>query len=170
MRTRRANPVSGRKIKTIQQLGNLLPELKAKGKRIVFTNGCFDILHYGHVQYLENAKAKGDILIVGINTDASVKKIKGNRRPIVRQEDRAKIIAGLESVNYVTLFKESTPLKIIQAIRPDVLVKGADWVKDKIVGADFVLSYGGKVKNIKLAKGRSTTNLIKKIAEIFGKE
>ena len=167
MRTRRTSPLSGIKIKPIKKLQKIARRLKGKGKKIVFTNGCFDILHWGHVQYLENAGSKGDVLIVGVNSDASVKRIKGDSRPITNEKDRARIIAGLESVNYVVLFNEETPLKTIEALKPDILVKGADWSKDKIVGADFVLSYGGKVKNIKLTKGRSTTNIIKKIARRF---
>jgi rfaE bifunctional protein nucleotidyltransferase chain/domain len=163
MRTRRANPLSGTKITSLEKLRKKIPQLKAAGKKIVFTNGCFDILHYGHVQYLENAKKAGDILIVAVNSDASVNAIKGKHRPIVNEKDRMRVVAGLESVNYVVLFKENTPLKIITAIRPDVLVKGADWSKDKIVGADFVTGHGGRVTVIKLAKGRSTSNLIKKI-------
>ncbi len=163
MRTRRTNSLSGTKIINLEKLRKKIPQLKAAGKIIVFTNGCFDILHYGHVQYLENAKKSGDILVVGVNSDTSVRAIKGRNRPIVHEKDRMMIVAGLESVNYVVLFKENTPLKIIMAIRPDVLVKGADWSKDKIVGADFVTGYGGRVAVIKLAKGRSTSNLIKKI-------
>ena len=163
MRTRGANPLSGTKITSLEKLRKQIPQLKAAGKKIVFTNGCFDILHYGHVQYLENAKKAGDILIVGVNSDTSVNAIKGKGRPIVNEKDRMRVVAALESVNYVVSFKENTPLKIIMAIRPDVLVKGADWNKDKIVGAGFVTGYGGRVAVIKLAKGRSTSNLIKKI-------
>jgi len=162
--------LSAIKIKEIQELIKITSRLKAAGKKIVFTNGCFDILHYGHVQYLEKAKRKGDILIVALNSDSSVKKIKGNNRPIVNERDRALVLAGLESVNYITLFKEETPLNIIKAIEPDVLIKGADWSTDKIVGADLVLGSGGKVITIKLAKGRSTTNLIEEIAKKFGKK
>ncbi len=154
------------KIKTASQLKVIVSRLKSQGKIIVFTNGCFDLLHYGHVKYLEDAKCKGDILIVGINTDASVKKIKGDKRPLTPERDRAGVIAGLESVDYVTLFRENTPLKIIKIFKPDVLVKGSDWNKDNIVGADFVLGRGGKVSTVKLLKGRSTTNLIKKIAKL----
>ncbi len=170
MRTHRTNPLSIKKIRTIKELKSILTRLKAEGKKIVFTNGCFDILHYGHVQYLEKAKQKGDILIVGLNSDASVKRIKGNSRPVVAEKDRAKVLSGLESVNFVVLFRQDTPLKIIHEIRPDILIKGADWQKNKIVGADFVSSYGGKIYTVKLANGRSTTNLIKKIAEKFGKK
>lgn len=155
------------KIKKITQLKRIIPKLKGSGKKIVFTNGCFDLLHYGHIKYLEEAKAKGDILIVAINSDASVKKIKGKKRPIINEKDRIRQIAALGCVDYVVLFKEDTPLKTIKSIQPDVLVKGADWNKNSIVGRDIVLNRGGRVLTIKLAKGRSTTNLIKKIAGIF---
>jgi D-beta-D-heptose 7-phosphate kinase/D-beta-D-heptose 1-phosphate adenosyltransferase len=153
------------KIKSISEIKNIVARLKSKGKSIVFTNGCFDLLHYGHIMFLEKAKDLGDCLIVAINSDASVRKIKGPRRPIVKQFDRLGMIAGLVSVDYVVLFKEDTPLKIIKTIKPDILVKGADWKKDKIVGADFLKQYGGKVFNIKLTQGRSTTDLIRKIVE-----
>ncbi|MFA5156251.1 MAG: D-glycero-beta-D-manno-heptose 1-phosphate adenylyltransferase [Candidatus Omnitrophota bacterium] len=162
--------MSGTKIISRLVLSRKIPKLKARGKKIVFTNGCFDILHYGHVRYLENAKAGGDILIVGLNSDASVKKIKGKGRPVVNQNDRARVLAGLASVDYVVIFAEDTPLQTIRMLKPDVLIKGADWNKDKIVGADLVSSYGGKVATVELAKGRSTTNLIKKIAALYGKK
>ncbi len=165
MRNHRANPLSVKKIKTLKELQPIIARLKAKKKKIVFTNGCFDILHYGHVQYLEKAKQKGDILILALNSDASVKRIKGIGRPIVTEKDRARVVSGLESVDFVVLFKENTPINTIQTIKPDILVKGADWQKDKIAGADFVSSYGGKIETIKLAAGRSTTDLIKKIEE-----
>lgn len=159
--------MSVKKIKKIKELRALASRLKSEGKKVVFTNGCFDILHFGHVQYLENAKKKGDVLIVGINTDSSVRRIKGNLRPIINEKDRARVIAGLESVDYVVLFNEDTPFKTIQAVRPDILLKGANWNKNKIVGADFVLKYGGQIITAKLAKGRSTTQIIKKIAGKF---
>lgn len=159
--------MSGRKIKNIAELKKIALRLKSKGKKIVFTNGCFDLLHYGHVKYLGEAKRKGDILVVAVNSDASVKRIKGKKRPLVNQKDRIGVIAALESVDYAVLFNEDTPLKVIKSLRPDVLVKGADWNKDNIVGSDFVLKNGGKVAAVKLAKGRSTTGLIKKIAKNF---
>ena len=158
--------MSRAKIKNLRELRKEISRLKAKGKRVAFTNGCFDLLHYGHVKYLEDAKRKGDILVVAINQDASIRRIKGDKRPIVNEQDRARIVAALESVDYVTLFKEDTPLKVIKLLKPDILVKGADWNKDNIVGADFVLSYGGRVATIKLVKGRSTSGLIEKIAKI----
>jgi len=159
----------GTKIKKLPALKNISDKLKAKGKKCVFTNGCFDLLHYGHVMYLEKAKSKGDFLIVGINSDSSVKRIKGDKRPVVNETDRAKVIGALESVDYVVLFQEDTPYETIKTLKPDILIKGADWKKNNIVGADLVKSYGGKILTIKLAKGRSTSSLIRKIAETFSK-
>jgi len=158
--------LSGRKIKKIAAFKNICAGLRRAGKKIVFTNGCFDILHYGHVMYLEKAKAKGDCLIVALNSDASVKKIKGKNRPINSEADRAKVIAGLESVDYVMIFNESTPLATIKTLKPDVLVKGSDWKDKEIVGADFVKGRGGRIVRIPLANGRSTSGLINKIAKI----
>ncbi len=152
------------KIKKIPELKNITTRLKTQGKKIVFTNGCFDILHYGHVKYLEAAKSKADILVVAINSDSSVKKIKGKFRPINQQSDRAKVLAALEAVDYVTIFNEPTPLKAIRALGPDVLVKGSDWKKTDIVGAAFVASYGGKVETIPFVGNYSTTAILKKIA------
>lgn len=145
----------------------LASSLRAKKKRIVFTNGCFDIIHAGHIKYLERAKALGDILIVGVNSDSSVRMIKGPSRPVVKQGERAAIVAALKPVDYVSIFNDATPIKLIKAIRPDVLVKGADWRLNNIVGGDFVKSYGGKVRAVSLVKGRSTSNLIRKIVDIF---
>jgi len=153
------------KIKTLPALKKKISKLKKQGKKIVFSNGCFDILHYGHAKYLEDAKAQGDILVVGVNSDSSIRKIKGKCRPIVDEVNRIKLLASLESVDFLVLFRETTPLKVIKSVKPDVLIKGADWDKSKIVGSDIVESYGGKVKTIKLVKGLSTTNLIKKIAK-----
>jgi len=165
MRINRRKPLLTGKIKSISGLKREIGKLKKRGKKIVFTNGCFDLLHYGHAQYLQEAKNKGDVLVVAVNSDASVRKIKGKLRPIVDQGNRLKLLSALESVDYVTLFNQATPLSVIQEIRPDVLIKGADWSKEKIVGSDFVKSYGGKVLTVKLVKGLSTTNLINKIAK-----
>ena len=156
-----------KKIQDLRRLKKLILILKARRKKIVFTNGCFDLLHWGHVKYLQDAKKKGDILVVGINSDSSVKRIKEEKRPVVNEKDRLRLVASLESVDYVVLFKEDTPLKIIKFIKPDVLVKGADWNKNNIVGRDIILSYGGRVSTIKFVKGYSTSNLIKKIAKRF---
>lgn len=155
------------KIKSLSELRKITAKLKSQNKTIVFTNGCFDLLHYGHVQYLQEAKAKGDILIVAINSDSSVRKIKGADRPIVKEKDRLSLAAALESVDYVLLFNEKTPLRLIKELKPDILAKGADWKKDKIIGGDFVSAYGGKVSTIKLQKGRSTSGIINKIVKIF---
>ncbi len=151
------------KIKNLKQLKKIVANLKSKGKRIVFTNGCFDILHYGHIKYLQRAKRYGDILVVAINSDRSLKAIKGKGRPIVPESDRAKMVAALEPVNYITTFNELTPLKTIQALEPDVLVKGGDWRREDIVGKDFLESYDGKVVRIPYIKGYSTSSIIKKI-------
>jgi D-beta-D-heptose 7-phosphate kinase/D-beta-D-heptose 1-phosphate adenosyltransferase len=147
-------------------LSNLLRlrgQWKFFGKKVVFTNGCFDILHRGHVDYLSKAKSLGDILVVGLNDDGSVRRLKGSQRPIVEQQDRADILAALKSVDFVCLFSEDTPFEIIKALVPDVLVKGADWRIDKVVGKDVVESAGGSVKTIEFLPNRSTSNIIAKI-------
>ena len=136
---------------------------KLKKKKIVFTNGCFDLLHAGHVQYLEKAKKLGDLLVVAINTDASTQRLKGPTRPIHPLNDRAMVIAALESVDYVTWFDEDTPLKLIEAILPKVLVKGGDYIAKDIVGHKAVTQAGGKVKVLHFLEGRSTTHTINKI-------
>lgn len=165
MRINRTGPLLESKIKSLSALKAAIRRLQKQKQRIVFTNGCFDLLHLGHVKYLEDAKRKGDILIVAVNSDASVRRIKGNKRPIIGEKDRLRIIAGLASVDYALLFDEDTPLKIIKGIKPDILVKGADWKNQTIVGADLVRNYGGKVRTIKFIKNRSTTGLINKIIE-----
>lgn len=133
------------------------------GKKLVFTNGCFDILHVGHVRYLEEAKACGDLLVVALNTDRSVRQLKGPERPLQKQEDRAEILAALACVDYTFLFDEETPLKVIEALKPDVLVKGGDWEIASIVGSDFVLKSGGEVKSLQFIPDRSTTRVVEKI-------
>jgi len=149
------------KILTKKTLSSVARRLKAQGKRIAFTNGTFDILHLGHVTYLQKARASADVLIVGVNTDRSVKTYKDPSRPVNPEQDRIKVLAALACVDYAILFDEPTPLGLIQAIKPDVLVKGADWAIKDIVGAREVLSWGGKVKRIALVKGRSSTRVIK---------
>lgn len=156
-----------KKIKRLSQLKNIVSQLKGEGKTVVFTNGCFDLIHPGHITYLREAKQKGDVLIVGLNSDSSIKKIKGKDRPIINEIGRVTILSGLECVDYISVFDESTPLKLIKALKPDVIVKGADWKDKGIVGADFVRSYGGKVLTINLVKGYSTRSLIKKIVQRF---
>ena len=149
----------------LNELLSLLKDLRGK-KKIVFTNGCFDILHAGHADYLKKAKSLGDILVVGINSDESIRRIKGEKRPIIPQELRAFLLDSLKPVDYVIIFEEDTPFELIKAIKPDVLVKGADWDVDKIVGADFVLSYGGKVERIEFSFDISTTKIIEKILKL----
>jgi len=151
----------------LKKLKVIVAELKAKHKKIVFTNGCFDILHAGHVDYLAKAKSKGDILIVGLNSDESVSRIKGNLRPIINQTERAFVLSNLRSVDYVTLFNEYTPLKLISEIIPDVLVKGSDWSIDNIVGKDVVLSNGGSVEPIDFVVEQSTSKIVAKIKESY---
>jgi len=138
----------------------LREKFKEEKKKVVFTNGVFDIIHSGHIDYLVKAKALGDILIVGLNSDSSVRKIKGEKRPIVSQTDRAFVLSNLKPVDYVVLFEEDTPLEIIKALVPDVLVKGADWSLDKIIGSDVVLNKGGEVKNISFVNDQSTSGII----------
>ena len=151
-----------RKIKNLPGLKKALKKHKAK-KRVVFTNGCFDLLHVGHVLYLEKARSLGDMLIRGLNSDSSVKKLKGRSRPLVGQKDRARVLAALSCVDFIVIFSASTPLDLIKKIKPDVLVKGGDWKIKDIVGADFLRSYGGTVKSLPHVKGFSTKGLIKKI-------
>jgi len=144
------------------QLDQFIKSSKELNKKIVFTNGCFDLLHIGHVRYLEQAKSRGDVLIVGINTDLSVQKLKGPTRPIQNENDRAEILASLKSVDHTVLFGEETPINLIKQIKPDVLVKGGDWAIQQIVGWDFVQSYGGQVESLQFIDGRSTTQIIAK--------
>jgi rfaE bifunctional protein nucleotidyltransferase chain/domain len=144
-----------------------LKSLKSEGKKIVFTNGCFDIIHAGHVRYLKEAKKLGDILVLALNSDSSVKAIKGDERPIVPEEERAIVVGSLESVDYVTLFDEETPLRLIEYLRPHILVKGGDWDEENVVGRDTVREWGGKVVIIPEVKGASTTNIIEKIRNNF---
>lgn len=142
-------------------------EKERTGKRVVFTNGCFDIIHAGHVDYLEKAKKLGDILVVGLNSDSSVKRIKGEKRPIIPQEMRAKVLSSLKPVDYVVVFEEDTPLRLIKAIKPDVLVKGGDWDLEKIVGREFVESYGGEVKTIPFEFDISTSKIVDRIIRLY---
>jgi len=151
------------KIKTAAKLSRILASARAKGDKVVFTNGCFDILHVGHVEYLAKAKKFGSILVVGLNSDSSVKKIKGPDLPINAQAARAKVLLALHCVDYVVIFNEATPEKLIEALKPDVLVKGGDWKIKDIVGGEFVRSRGGCVKTIKFVDGYSTTSLINRM-------
>jgi D-beta-D-heptose 7-phosphate kinase/D-beta-D-heptose 1-phosphate adenosyltransferase len=152
-------------ILTLTEFAAKLKNLREAGLRVVFTNGCFDILHVGHVRYLTAARSKGDILVVGLNSDQSVRQIKGEKRPVVPENQRAEVLAGLRCVDYVILFDEADPLKLIQSICPDVLVKGADWTEESIIGASFVKAGGGRVERIAVVPETSTTLIIKKIIE-----
>ena len=152
-----------KKILSAATLRKALAPRRKRGQRLVFTNGTFDILHAGHVSYLEKARSFGDFLAVGVNSDRSVKSYKTPDRPINPQGDRMRVLAGLACVDFVILFDDPTPLKLIQALRPDVLVKGADWKKNQIAGAREVESWGGKVRLVKLLEGRSTTRIIERM-------
>jgi D-glycero-beta-D-manno-heptose 1-phosphate adenylyltransferase len=145
---------------SLMDLKKIREQLKKENKKVVFTNGVFDILHSGHVDYLNKSRALGDILFVGINSDASVRKIKGEKRPILKEKERSYIVSNLKSVDYVTLFDEETPAHLIEEIVPDVLVKGADWALNKIVGRDVVEAAGGEVKTIKFVNDQSTSKII----------
>jgi rfaE bifunctional protein nucleotidyltransferase chain/domain len=149
------------------ELVKLREQWKNQGKKIVFTNGCFDIVHRGHIEYLAKAKSLGDILIVGVNTDASTRRIKGEQRPIIGEDDRAFIVANLSPVDYTCLFDEDTPYELIQSVVPNILVKGADWNVGDIIGKDIVENSGGKVMAIEFSPNRSTTSIIERIIERF---
>jgi len=149
------------KIVSLRTLKAKLAQERKAGRKIVFTNGCFDILHAGHVSVLEFSRSKGDVLVVGLNSDESVRRLKGPTRPVNKQADRALVLAALESVSYVSIFKEDTPYNLIKAVRPDVLVKGGDYKPSEIVGREFA----GKVVRFALLKGRSTTGIIKKVSK-----
>jgi len=154
-------------IKNIAELKKIRSNLKRENKRVVFTNGCFDIIHAGHVDYLLKAKELGDVLIVGMNSDQSVKKIKGDRRPIINERERAVILSNLKPVDFVVLFDEETPQKLIQELVPDILVKGDDWKLNDIVGKDVVENNGGEVKTITFINDQSTSKIIQTIAERY---
>ncbi len=151
----------------LPELLKILERERKEGKKIVFTNGCFDLIHAGHVDYLKKAKALGDILVVGLNSDDSIKRIKGEKRPIIPQEMRAEVLSSLKPVDYIVIFEEDTPENLIKAIKPDILVKGGDWELDKIVGKDFVENYGGKVLTIPFTYDISTTKIINTILERY---
>ena len=148
-----------------KELDELISSLKSQNRKIVFTNGVFDIIHRGHVEYLNEAKKLGDVLIVGLNSDSSVKKIKGDSRPVNSENDRAFVLVNLKAVDYVVIFEEDTPYILIKSIVPDVLAKGGDWKTEDIVGSDIVLDSGGKVLSLKFIENYSTTGIINKISE-----
>jgi D-beta-D-heptose 7-phosphate kinase/D-beta-D-heptose 1-phosphate adenosyltransferase len=155
------------KERSLDRLQLELNRHRAAGRRIVFTNGCFDLIHLGHVEYFRFAKAQGDLLVVGVNTDASIRRLKGDKRPVVNEDDRIGVLEELESIDYLVRFDTNTPIDLIRAIRPDVLVKGADYRKDQVVGHDVVEGYGGHVALAPLIDGRSTSNVIRKILEAY---
>jgi rfaE bifunctional protein nucleotidyltransferase chain/domain len=155
------------KVKTIEELRPLLAILRAAGKKVVFTNGCFDLIHTGHTRYLAIARSFGDLLVVAVNSDSSVRTIKGEKRPINSQQERTETLAALESVDFVTIFSEPDPYKVISALQPDVLVKGGDWPIEKIIGGDIVQARGGKVVNVPYVEGSSTTGIIEKILKNY---
>jgi len=141
--------------------------LKSAGRKIVFTNGVFDIIHRGHIEYLNDAKSLGDVLIVGLNSDESVRRIKGEKRPVVSEYNRAIVLDNLKAVDHVVIFTDDTPEEIIKLIRPDILVKGGDWNEDEIIGADFVRNTGGQVMTIRFRENNSTTSIINRIIELY---
>ena len=151
------------KIKNLKELRKIVVAAKKRGKRVVFTNGCFDIIHLGHIRYLEKTSSLGNKLVVALNSDASERRLKGDRRPIIPAQERAAIVAAFECVDYVIIFAETTPLRLIKTLQPDVLVKGGDWRKPDIVGKDFVESYGCKVLSVGFVKGYSSSSIIARI-------
>jgi D-beta-D-heptose 7-phosphate kinase/D-beta-D-heptose 1-phosphate adenosyltransferase len=152
----------GRKVVDLDGLRAAVAEARARGARIVFTNGCFDILHAGHIDYLCAAREAGDLLVVAVNDDASVRRLKGRRRPVVPASERARVLAALEMVDLVTIFSDDTPLAVIRAVEPDVLVKGADWSADRVVGREIVERRGGRVLLAPLRPGVSTTAILER--------
>jgi len=155
------------KIKNLDVLASLIEGEKKKGKRVAFTNGCFDLLHVGHVKYLQKARTYGDLLVLGLNSDASVRRLKGEKRPLIGQSERAHILAALDCVDYVVIFDEDTPIRLLEALRPHVLVKGGDYTPDRVVGKDLVESYGGRIELVEFVDGKSTTNIIDKILQNY---
>ena len=151
------------KIKTLDELEPIVAAAKRDGKTVVFTNGCFDLLHRGHVHLLRQSKNLGDILIVAVNSDRSVREIKGPTRPILPEVDRLSLISAMEMVDYVILFEEPDPYRVIKALRPNVLVKGGDWAEDEVVGSDVVKQNGGRVELVPYLKGFSTSEIIEKV-------
>ena len=158
---------SDSKIKNRDVLAALIATERARGKRVVFTNGCFDLLHAGHVKYLQKARNLGDLLILGLNSDASVRRLKGPKRPLIGEEERAHILAALDCIDYVVIFDEDTPLELIAALKPHILAKGGDYTVDGVVGRELVETYGGKVELVSFVDGKSTTNIIERILERY---
>jgi D-beta-D-heptose 7-phosphate kinase / D-beta-D-heptose 1-phosphate adenosyltransferase len=158
---------SDSKIKNLDVLAHIIGEERSRGKEVVFTNGCFDLLHVGHVKYLQKARTLGDLLVVGLNSDASVKRLKGEKRPLIEESERAHILAALDCIDYVVLFDEDTPLRVIESLSPNVLVKGGDYSLDGVVGRDVVEANGGRVELVQFVDGRSTSRIIDKILETY---
>jgi len=156
-------------VKSLEEIKSICVALKADNKKVVFTNGCFDLIHAGHIDYLNKAKALGDVLIVGLNSDDSVKRIKGDKRPIINEDERAEVISNIKPVDYVVLFDEDAPIELIKELVPDILIKGADWKIDEIVGAEKVLTNGGEVKTIKFVNDQSTSKIIDLITSRYSK-
>jgi len=150
-----------------EDLKRKLDALRGQGKKIAFTNGCFDILHVGHVRYLREAKKTADILVLALNSDASVRSIKGEKRPLVAEDERAEVLAALEYIDFITIFDELTPLELIKYLKPDVLIKGGDWPEEKVVGRQEVKSWGGRVTIIPEVEGKSTTHIVDKINTLY---
>ena len=155
-------------INSVDAISRKVHEARQSGKKVVFTNGCFDILHAGHIEFLRAARSLGDCLVVAVNSDASVARLKGPNRPIIPEEERMELLAGLEMVNFVCAFEEDTPLETIRKIQPDVLVKGADWGLDNIVGRTEVESWGGTVQALPLVPGKSTTDVVTRVLDRYG--
>ncbi|BDV43739.1 bifunctional protein HldE [Geotalea uraniireducens] len=158
---------SDAKIKNLDVLAGIIAGEQSRGRTVVFTNGCFDLLHVGHVKYLQKAKSFGDILVLGLNSDASVRRLKGDKRPLIGEDERAHILAALDCIDYVVLFDEDTPLRLIETLRPAVLVKGGDYTPEGVVGKNVVESYGGRVELVEFVDGRSTTNIVEKILKSY---
>ncbi len=155
------------KIVSFEEIKAIIKEKKDRNKKIVFSNGCFDILHAGHVVYLERARSFGDFLVLGLDSDKSIRLIKGENRPIIDQTQRAIVLSALSCVDYIVIFDQGNPESLIKEVCPDILVKGADWKEDEIIGADFVKLHGGVIKRIKFEQDISTTTIIKRIGALF---
>lgn len=158
------------KIKSRDVLSHIIAAEKNRGKTIVFTNGCFDLLHAGHVKYLQKARNLGDLLVLGLNSDTSVRRLKGAKRPLIDQEERAHLLAALDCIDYVTVFDEDTPLELITSLKPDILAKGGDYSLENVVGRDIVESYGGRVELVTFVDGKSTTSIIERVLELYSAE
>ena len=165
-----AHKDSHTKIKSLEVLSPLIASEKNKGKRIVFTNGCFDLLHAGHVKYLQKARSLGDLLVLGLNSDVSVRRLKGPKRPLIDQDERAHLLAALDCIDYVVIFDDDTPLELITVLKPHILAKGGDYSLDGVVGREVVESYGGRVELVTFVDGKSTTNIIERVLELYSTE